>query len=232
MTDGTIPFAHLSLVSEGLRADESRTPYAALLLDRQLGAELGARLALGEGALEARVAAFNGNGINVARNDNALPALVGRLAFGWRGTTLAVSGAWNDRTAGRLGSLTDERDLAFDVDLAGDLLGLQFFGMFVYQQTRFLTAVDQTPRTAYGTVGTLAYPIGFGAWRLEPAYRIALYAPTDLVPNSALLDQSFGLNYYPAGLPVRVQAAYTLRTERVSRTAPNNVAELFVQANF
>lgn len=232
LPDDGVAFSRRSLVSEGLAGDESRTPYGMLGLDRQVGLDLGARLALGEAAADVELAVVNGNGANQGRNDNRLPALVGRAQVGWRGSSLAVSGLWNDRTAGRLGNQQDERDLGLDVDATVSLFGARLFGMYVLQRTQFLTAPEQEPKTAWGAVGALSYALEAGQLRIEPAYRLAVYSPTDLIPDAALLDQTFGVNVYPSSLPVRVQAGYTLRTERIARTAPNDLAELVVQANF
>jgi hypothetical protein len=232
LPDDAVPFTRVSLVTDGIRSDEGRMTHGALNPDRQLGVDVGWRLGFGEAAAELEVAAVNGNGMNQGRNDNVLPAVIGRASVGWRGNVLAASGLWNERTVGRLGNQQDERDLAFDVDARLDLFGVHAYGMYVYQRTTFLTANDQAPRNSWGAVGAVSYAIPIGASHLEPAYRIALYSPTNLIPDASLLDQTFGVNFYPHAFPMRIQAGYTLRLERVSRTAPNDLAELLVQANF
>jgi hypothetical protein len=233
LSDGDVPFARRSLLSDGLAADESRRVYRFMGLDRQLGAMLSYTLPIGDAAARFDAAAVNGNGINQGRNDNRSVAWVGRASVGWNGSTVGVGGYLNDRTNARLAAIEDERDLAFDVDALVSLFGVKVFGMFIWERTDYLTT-GAAPRTQWGTVASISRDFDLGAVTLEPAYRFALWSPfeQDQLPDAGLTDHTLGLNVYPDGLPMRLQLNYVARLEQPSRAAPNDVFEAVLQANF
>lgn len=232
LSDGEIPFARRSVAATGILGDEGRIAWGMLGLDRSIGASGGVRVPFGgDAALEFDVAAVNGNGMNQGRNDNAKPAVAARLAFGFKGTTIAASGLWNDRTVGGLVNQQDERDLAGDVSIVSVLGPVRLFGQWIVQQTAFIDTKAKS-NLAQGIVGSASFLADVGMVKLEPAYRFTYYSPTALLPQAGLMDHTAGVNVLAANLPVRLQLNYTLRIERALRTAPNDMFETVLQANF
>lgn len=231
--DGDVPFARRSVLSEGLAGDEGRLAHPAMGLDRQIGASVGGRILLGESsALELELAGVNGNGRNQGRNDNRLPAVVGRAQLGVGGSLIGLSAYWNERTVGHFAARQDERDLAADLDFLLHFGRLSVFGMFAVTRTEFVDVKVSKPSLALGGVGSLSYTFDAGGLRFEPAVRGAWFAPSDLVASSDLIDVTGGLNIYPGNRPIRLQLNGTVRVERDTRSAPNNLFEAVVQANF
>ena len=92
----------------------------------------------------------------------------------------------------------------------------------------------QTPSLfAFGAVASLAYKLKFGDVVVEPAVRGALYEPISVFDGAGLVDVTAGVNVLPwKDVPVRFQLNGTLRIERASRSAANDLVEAVAQANF
>lgn len=228
-TIAALPFARRSVATSGVRAGHGNA-VTGLSPTRQIGLVVGtggpwggANPRLGPISLEYKLGLSNGNGQNFLGNDNKLPALYGRLGFGFEDlVSVGFGGRFNPRTVGAAPNLYAETDSLAFADLTVRVAGIEIVGQGIYRSTSLDTVFpdaknDAGQETGMGGTGWiwLKQPFGLDLFGIQPAYRISYFDPSSAFATDQLLENSVGLRW---DVPVDVLrmsffADYTLLTE-------------------
>jgi hypothetical protein len=223
-TVASLPFARRSVATSGVRPGHGFA-VQGLSPTRQTGVVVGSteNAKFGDVVVEYQLAASNGNGQNIAGNDNKLPAAYGRAGVGYVvddiDVRVGVGGRFNPRTAGTLPNLFHETDALGFADLSARVHGVVLVAQGLYRQTSFDTVL---PAGAPGdtSLGATAWlqldaPFGLDLAGVKPAYRVSYYDVSSVFPDDQLLEQTLGVRWdLPWGdVPLALFVDGTLLTE-------------------
>jgi hypothetical protein len=223
-TIASLPFARRSVATSGVRPGHGFA-VAGLSPTRQTGIVVGSteNARFGDVVVEYQLAASNGNGQNIAGNDNKLPAAYARAGVGYVTSDvdvrLAMGGRFNPRTAGTLPNLFTETDALGFADLSARVAGFVFVAQGIYRQTSFDTVLPSggPSDTALGATTWLQLdsPLGLELGGVKPAYRFSYYDVSSAFPDDQLMEHTLGVRWdLPwEGMPLAVFVDGTLLSE-------------------
>jgi hypothetical protein len=216
-------FADYALESRGVLPTQGyETP--GLSPGRSLGVAVRSDAALQAGSLAFgyELAIANGNGEYASANDNDSFA-VSLAIFARSGKSFAfVAGRHKSRSVGTL----PFRQTQEDTEGAGGarlVLGpVEVAGQVIARHTEYPTTggPSQNSVGAHGQLG-VAIPVG-ADYELVPAYRFAIYDPSDLVSTDLVTEHSLALTLRFLRLPLRLQIDATHVTEQAGRELDND----------
>ncbi len=218
-----LPFARRSVASAGVRPGHGFA-VSGLSPSRQLGVVAGSteNARLGPVGLEYLFGIGNGNGQNIAGNDNKLPAVYARLGVAYEDVArVGVGGRNNPRTVGTLPNLFNEVDNVGFVDASVKLFGISAAGQGIFKQTAFGTlfpeAGDGSTDVGMGVSAWIFAdaPFGVSLCGVIPAYRFSYYDPSSTFLDDQLIENSLGVrwNVPVEHLPLSLFVDGTLLTE-------------------
>jgi hypothetical protein len=174
-------------------------------------------------SLEYAVGVGNGNGQNIAGNDNKLPAAYARVGAGYEGLVrVAIGGRYNPRTAGSAPDLFNETDALGFADVNANIEGIEVAAVGQLKQTTFGTLVPdpQNPlgaELAWGATAWVALrdPLGVSFAGAVPAYRFSVYDPSDRFPDDQVIENTLAVMWTAPfdALSLSVLAEVALLTE-------------------
>lgn len=226
--DATLPFVTRSVVTDGIFPPEG-PPRFGLALDRQIGAQASSERLGGAVGFQYAVAVVNGNGPNTLTNDDNGVSPVGRLTLSLHDWLQVGANALYNPTPFGDAPGGVETQLSYGGDVSVNAWGLSLFGMYV---TREITRPGPGLPTerADGWVAQLRYD--FTAIGFDVGVRYARLEPKRAQEQDWISEATALLGYRPDGLPLRVLAQYTLRTEAPAVAIPNDSVDLLAQVSF
>jgi hypothetical protein len=172
------------------------------------------------------VAVQNGNGELESANDSDLPAVSLALFAHFPDRSLAfVAGRWKSRAEGELPFRQTEVDYEGNAGARVELGPVHVAGQVLARHTVFDTTGGPA-RNSVGAHGELGVRIDLGGdLTLEPAYRFAIYDPSDLIDTDLLQEHTLGVTLRVPAVHLRVQLNATHAVEQAGRELANDRLE-------
>lgn len=226
-TIAALPFTRRSVATSGVLPGHGFA-VSGLSPSRQPGLVMGSteNARLGNVAFQYMLGVGNGNGQNIAGNDNKLPATYGRFGVGYVDDgeleiRLGVGGRYNPRTVGTLPNTFLETESLGFVDLEVNVQGIVLAAQAMYKDTAFdslaPTIGADGAETGLGATAWLTFdkPLGIDIFGFRPAYRISYFDPSSSFADDAVLENTVGVRWdVPAvGLPLSLIVDGTILTE-------------------
>ncbi len=217
-------FIDRALESRGVLATQGNE-VAGLSPGRSIGvaARADRAVVLGPAALGYELAVTNGNGEYESQNDNDSQAYSVAAFATWGPSIVFVAGRQKTRTVGDLPFRQTQNDLAGAIGARLRLGPVELAGQGMARHTTFPTTGGPAENSAGGHLQlAVAIPIAGDRARLWPAYRYAIYDPSDLISIDLVQEHTLGLTLALTRVPVRVQLNYTHPVEQAQMTLRND----------
>lgn len=239
----SLPFASRAVGYEGV-APGFGFEERGIVVNRGVGVRFmpDERIRFGAVGFEYILAVTNGSGDNRVLNDNNKPAFFGRLEVDYDELVYLGGGfLYNERTAGELPNLFDEKDLGFTADIRVEWKGLEVLAQVTHLTTEFDTiAADDRVRLAYHAQANYEFDLDF--MLLAPGYRFAVFEPwfgADDTDDAGISLEDFKLTHHTIGLRASHPSSwldlfvnYTITQEEGSRELDNDRLEILSQVAF
>jgi hypothetical protein len=189
-------------------------------------------IAVSDVKLGYEVAVQNGNGEYESANDSDLPAVSLALFARFPDRSLAfVAGRWKSRAEGELPFRQTEVDYEGNAGVRVEIGPLHVAGQVVARHTVFETTGGPA-RNSVGAHGELAGRIDVGGdVTLEPAYRYAIFDPSDLIDTDLVQEHTLGVTLRVPAAHLRVQLNATHAVEQAGRELANDRLEAVMEVD-
>lgn len=174
----------------------------------------------------------NGNGEFESANDSDLPAVSLALFAHFPDRSLAfIAGRWKSRAEGDLPFRQTEVDYEGNAGVRVDIGPVRAAGQVLARHTVFETTGGPA-RNSVGAHGELAVRLDLGGdLSLEPAYRYAIYDPSDLIDTDLVQEHTLGVTLFIPAVHLRVQLNATHAVEQAGRELSNDRLEAAMEVS-